>query len=100
LIDNAIKFTNDSGSVSVSCHHKNNAVFFEVNDTGIGISQDDLKKIYENIEKDIAPSDLLSNTTIGLLTVKKYVEAHNGKVMVSSIVGQGSTFSFNIPLDG
>jgi len=97
LIDNAVKFTGDRGSISINCYNKNNAIYFEVNDTGIGISQDDLKKIYKSMEENISSKYLLSNTTIGLLTVKKYVEAHNGKVMVSSIVGKGSTFSFNIP---
>jgi signal transduction histidine kinase len=97
FIDNAVKFTDDNGKVSISSYNKNNAIYFEVNDNGIGISQNDLKKIYTSMEENINSKDLLSNTTIGLLTVKKYVEAHNGKVMVSSIVGKGSTFSFNIP---
>ena len=99
LIDNAVKFTNDGGKISINCFNKNNAVFFEVNDNGIGISQDDLKKIYKNMEEEIDRNNLLSNTTIGLLTVKKYVEAHNGKVIVSSVVGKGSSFSFNIPYE-
>ena len=99
LIDNAIKFTDDNGTVSIDCYQKNDSIFFEVKDTGIGINRSDLQKIYQNMEEAPDDSDLETNPTIGLLTVKKYVEAHNGKVKVSSELGKGSTFSFHIPYD-
>lgn len=94
LINNAIKYTPDGGKVRVSCYPKNNSAFFEVADNGIGINEEDLKKVYQKLATDEMPTDMGS---IGLLTVKKYVEIHNGKVRVSSQAGKGAVFSFNIP---
>lgn len=95
LIDNAVKFTNDNGKVTVNCFNKNNEAHFEVTDTGIGIDKSDLQRLYSNLQ---AETNLIDATSkIGLLTVKKYVEAHRGKVIVSSVLGKGSTFSFTIP---
>jgi signal transduction histidine kinase len=97
LINNAIKFTNPKGKITINCYLKNNNAYFEVADTGIGIDQEGLQKIYENMAAENYTWGMGDNDTIGLLTVKKYVEAHNGKVMVSSMLNKGSTFSFNIP---
>ncbi|MPN14474.1 Alkaline phosphatase synthesis sensor protein PhoR [bioreactor metagenome] len=99
LINNAVKFTNNNGKISINCYPKNNSVIFEVADTGIGIDQEDLKKIYENMEASDCLAISNNNGTIGLLIVKKYIEAHNGNVLVSSVLGKGSTFSFNVPLN-
>ena len=96
LIDNAIKFTDENGKVTVNCFNKNNEVCFDIIDTGIGIDKSDLQKLYENLQSENAIF-VNETTKIGLLTVKKYVEAHDGKVIVSSILGKGSTFSFSIP---
>jgi signal transduction histidine kinase len=99
LINNAVKFTNDNGKINIDVYEKNDSVHFEVNDNGIGIDQADLQKLYRNLsENHDADVTIGPDSTIGLLTVKKYVEAHNGRVMVSSITNKGSTFSFNIPL--
>ncbi|MDR0927180.1 MAG: HAMP domain-containing histidine kinase [Ignavibacteria bacterium] len=98
LINNAVKFTHENGSVSISAFYKNKSLFFEVTDTGVGIDQAGLLKIYRNMDADRTMTRMSADDTIGLLTVKKYVEAHNGKVIVSSMLGKGSTFSFFIPL--
>jgi len=98
LINNAVKYTNENGKININVYQKENNVYFEIIDNGIGIKQDDLKKLYDNLSEDHDQDVIIGiNSTIGLLTVKKYVEAHHGKIIISSEINKGSTFSFNIP---
>jgi signal transduction histidine kinase len=100
LINNAIKFNNENGKVNINVYQKNNAVYFEVSDNGIGIDTNELDNIYKNLSDEYnSDVTISSNSTIGLLTIKKYVDAHNGRLTVSSNINQGSTFSFSIPFD-
>jgi len=98
LINNAIKFTNPNGNVKVNVYETNDKkVHFEVADDGIGIDVDKLQKIYKNFSAEHNLDVIVSpDSTVGLLIVKKYVEAHNSKVRVSSMINNGSTFSFDI----
>ena len=99
LINNAVKFTNNNGNINVNVYKNNdNKVHFEVVDDGIGMDADNLQRIYKNFSLDHNLDAMVSpNSTVGLLIVKKYVEAHNSKVNVSSMINNGSTFSFDIP---
>lgn len=98
LIDNAIKYTREKEVITISAREENSTVMIEVSDTGPGISEKDLPRIFERFYRiDKARSRELGGTGLGLSIVKHIVQAHNGGVSVRSVLGQGSTFSFSIP---
>jgi two-component system phosphate regulon sensor histidine kinase PhoR len=97
LLHNSIKFTSSGGSIRIGCVPDLDKMVFSVKDTGIGIPADDLPRIFERFYKtDRARSE--RGTGLGLAISRHIVEAHGGKIWVESIEGQGSTFSFTIPL--
>ena len=97
LLDNAIKFTPEGGSVRVSAQLVDGAVRVEVEDTGSGISPEKLPRIFERFYKgDRARGD--RGTGLGLAVVKHTVEAHGGTVSARSQEGHGSTFTFRLPV--
>jgi two-component system phosphate regulon sensor histidine kinase PhoR len=97
LLHNAIKFTPSGGHIGVSARLMPGAIVFSVHDTGIGIAEDDLPRIFERFFKaDRARSG--GGTGLGLAIARHLVEAHGGKIWVESTEGKGSTFSFSIPL--
>ena len=99
LLDNAIKYTEKSGVINISAHAAGNFLQIEVADTGIGISEKDLPRIFERFYRaDKGRSRELGGTGLGLSIVKHIVQAHGGQVWVRSVLGQGSTFSFTIPI--
>ncbi len=99
LLDNAIKYTPEGMSVTISAARKENVVQIDISDTGIGISEKDLPRIFERFYRvDKARSRELGGTGLGLSIVKHIVQAHNGQVWVQSTLGLGSTFSFTIPI--
>jgi len=101
LIGNAIKFTPENGSITVeaSCDKQEGLVRVAVVDTGVGISAEDLGKIfdkfYQSREKNQSE---IKGTGIGLAIVKEIVELHQGKVWVESEKGKGSRFIFTLPI--
>lgn len=98
LLDNAVKYTPQGGSITVAAFYKENIVQFDISDTGIGISGKDLPRIFERFYRvDKARSRELGGTGLGLSIVKHIVQAHTGQVWVQSTPGKGSTFSFTIP---
>jgi two-component system phosphate regulon sensor histidine kinase PhoR len=98
LLDNAVKYTADQGSIIVSAFKKDDFVQIEVKDTGIGIPEKDLARIFERFYRvDKARSRDLGGTGLGLSIVKHIVQAHKGEVWVASTQGKGSIFSFTIP---
>lgn len=105
LIGNAIKFT-DSGSVSVNVKiekrmpEKNKiAIYFDVSDTGIGISQEAQEKLFSPFaQADKTITRRFGGTGLGLTICKKLVEAMNGEIQIHSTEGKGSVFHFTIPL--
>ncbi|MCM8796204.1 MAG: ATP-binding protein, partial [Candidatus Omnitrophica bacterium] len=98
LLDNAIKYTPDGGKVSISIFTKDKFVQVDIADTGIGIPQESLSRIFERFYRvDKARSRELGGTGLGLSIVKHIVLAHGGQVWVKSEEGLGSTFSFTIP---
>jgi two-component system phosphate regulon sensor histidine kinase PhoR len=100
ILDNAIKYSSEGGSATISAKVVNNALQIDISDTGIGISEKDLPRIFERFYRvDKARSRELGGTGLGLSIVKHIVSAHGGQVWVKSELGFGSTFSFTIPLD-
>jgi len=99
LLDNAIKYSSEGGTATISAKVVDNALQFDISDTGIGISENDLPRIFERFYRvDKARSRELGGTGLGLSIVKHIVSSHGGQVWVKSELGYGSTFSFTIPL--
>ncbi len=99
LLDNAIKFNREGGSVSVSFAAEGAFLRVEVQDTGAGIPAPDLPRVFERFYRvDKARSRELGGTGLGLSIVKHIVEAHGGSVSVESVEGRGSSFRFTLPL--
>ena len=98
LLDNAVKYNERGGNVTVSAHDKGDLIEIGVSDTGSGIPAEDIPRIFERFYRvDKARSRELGGTGLGLSIVKHIVQAHGGDVTVSSVLGKGSTFSFTIP---
>ncbi len=98
LMSNALKFTPAGGTVKVRLWHTNTELMIEVADTGIGIPQDKLEKIFERFyQVDGSMSRPYGGVGLGLALVKEIVEAHGGQVSVQSQLGQGTTFRVTLP---
>jgi heavy metal sensor kinase len=92
LLDNAVKFTPGGGEVRVLVRHINNEINIKIKDTGVGISQEDLPRIWERLYRgDHSRSQ--KGLGLGLNLVKAIIEAHNGRVEVRTEPGKGSTFN-------
>jgi len=99
LISNALKFTPDGGSVSVRTSSDGEHVAVEVTDTGIGIALDDRPRLFERFFRSTAAAEqAIPGTGLGLAIVKAIVEAHRGRITVSSTEGYGTTFRVELPL--
>jgi signal transduction histidine kinase len=92
---NAIKFTPDGGRVTIRVSRARDAVEFSVVDTGPGIAAADLPRVFDRFWQ--ATKTARSGTGLGLAIAKGIVEAHGGRIGVTSVPGQGSTFCFSIP---
>jgi signal transduction histidine kinase len=95
LIGNAFKFTKPGGIVTVGAAATGGEVLFWVRDTGIGMSADDVPRVFDRFWQ--ARKGGRRGAGLGLPIVKGLVEAHGGRIWVESAVGQGSTFFFTIP---
>jgi heavy metal sensor kinase len=99
LIDNAVKYTPSEGRISVVLAASNGAAVTQVRDTGLGISSLDLPHIFERFYRaDASRSRESGGTGLGLSIAKWIAEAHEGKISVTSNVGEGSVFRVEIPL--
>ncbi len=98
LLDNAVKYTPDGGSIKITAFPKDKFIQVDVADTGAGIPDSDIARIFERFYRvDKARSRELGGTGLGLSIVKQIVHAHQGSVWVTSKVNGGSTFSFTLP---
>jgi PAS domain S-box-containing protein len=100
LLSNAVKFSKeDGGTITVAVKKIDNMIRFSVSDTGIGIENKNLNKLFQEFQQlDAGISRKYGGTGLGLVISKKLVELHGGKIAVESIYGEGSTFTFSIPL--
>jgi signal transduction histidine kinase len=98
LTGNALKFTRQ-GSVEISVEQQGDALLYRVADTGIGIPPEDLEGVFREFRQvDATITREFGGTGLGLSITKKFVEMHGGRIWVESQLGQGSTFSFTIPV--
>jgi len=99
LIDNAVKYSSDRKEVNIKTGSLNGFVFLEVSDKGIGIKEEDQKKIFDKFYR--VPTGSIHNvkgTGLGLSLVKHIVDAHNGKITVTSKSNEGSSFKILLPV--
>ena len=99
LLENAIKYTPDGGTVTVGGRQiEGNQVEIFVRDTGMGIPQEDLARLFERFYRvDKARSKALGGTGLGLAIVKHLTHSQGGDVRVESVLDKGSTFFFTLP---
>jgi signal transduction histidine kinase len=100
LTSNAIKFTPEKGSVTIEARNFGNSLQIRVKDTGVGISETDMDKLFQPF-KQLNPylTREHEGTGLGLALAKKFIEMHGGRIRVGSKIGEGSTFTFVIPFD-
>jgi signal transduction histidine kinase len=101
LIHNALKYSPQGGAIEVSLQPKEQEVLVSVRDHGIGIPAPDLPKLFQKfVRLKSAREKQIRGTGLGLYISRVIVEAHHGKIWAESEPGQGTTFSFVLPLDG
>jgi signal transduction histidine kinase len=99
LLSNAVKFTPEGGRVGLTATAAKDVITIAVSDTGMGIAPEDQAAILEEF-RQVGHEDARKQegTGLGLTLAKKFVELHGGQIWVRSHVGQGSTFSFTLPV--
>ncbi|MFA4958091.1 MAG: PAS domain S-box protein [Candidatus Methanoperedens sp.] len=100
LVSNAVKFSKDEGgTVTVKVNRIDDSVVFCVSDTGIGIKEEDMSKLFREFQQiDMGTSRKYGGTGLGLAITKRLVELHGGNISAKSRYGEGSTFTFTLPL--
>lgn len=99
LLSNAFKFTSEKGRITLSLREKSEFVYLSVSDTGAGISEEKLARIFDRFyQGDNSMERVYEGTGIGLSLVREYVDLFNGRVEVLSREGEGSVFTVVLPL--
>jgi signal transduction histidine kinase len=98
LLSNAIKFTPEGGRIEVAAVPKDGFVEVSVTDTGVGIAPEDQEKVFEEFRQVGTADKKVEGSGLGLTLCRKFVELHGGRIWVKSVLGQGSTFTFTIPV--
>jgi GAF domain-containing protein len=98
LLSNAIKFTPEGGRIEVRAEPRGGSVEVSVTDTGVGIAAEDQEAVFEEFRQVGTAAKKVEGTGLGLTLCRKFVELHGGRIWVESQVGEGSTFTFAIPV--
>ncbi|OQY44824.1 MAG: hypothetical protein B6242_11820 [Anaerolineaceae bacterium 4572_78] len=99
VIDNAINFTDSGGRVTVTAERKDNSIVIAVSDTGIGIAENELTKVFDKFYQIASHSTrIVGGSGLGLYLAQYIVHKHNGKFFVKSELDTGSTFYIQLPL--
>ncbi|MDJ0598897.1 MAG: ATP-binding protein [Crocosphaera sp.] len=98
LLNNALKFTSENGTVTLRVWRENNQVSLAVEDTGIGIKEEQIPLLFESFQQlETSRKRVYGGTGLGLALTKQLVELHGGTIEVESIINQGSTFTVRLP---
>ena len=101
LLSNAIKYTPDKGRVALRSRLEDNQVRFEVQDTGVGLSEEDCQRVFEKFYRVGKDKNMAAGTGLGLPLAKHIVEdVHGGSLSAESTLGEGSTFAVTLPSAG
>lgn len=98
LVSNAIKYSPNGGTVRVAVRRDAEGVALSVSDEGIGISAADLDHVFEPFRRTGASRETIPGVGLGLFVARRIVEAHGGRISVTSAIGAGSTFTVHLPL--
>lgn len=99
LLSNAVKFTNRGGRVSINAELRDGRVLVSVSDTGVGIAQEDVDRLFDKYEQARSRATRgEKGTGLGLYITRQLVELHGGRIEVKSELGRGSTFAFSLPV--
>ncbi|HET7465262.1 MAG TPA: ATP-binding protein [Candidatus Dormibacteraeota bacterium] len=99
LVNNAVKYSPEGGTVTISSRAEGGYALITVADTGLGIPPDEIAHVFERFRRvRSGAAQSIAGTGLGLTIVKQIVEMHGGKIWVESAVGHGSAFHFTIPL--
>ncbi len=98
LLGNAIKFSRTGGVITIAVKNNDDKIQITVSDTGIGIPPDKLDKVFDRFyQVDGSATRRYGGAGLGLAIVRRIVEAHGGRIWVESVLGQGSSFIFQLP---
>ncbi len=101
LIENAVKFVNEGGVISFSVREENGTAYIEVKNTGEGLADDELPKIFDRFYKtDTSRSQDKTGLGLGLSIARKIVHLHSGHIVVKSVKGEYTAFEVQIPVNG
>jgi len=101
LLTNAMKYSGKNRDIELRLRSENGEAVIEVSDRGVGMEPAELTRIFERFYRVSSPeNERISGTGLGLTLVQHIAEAHDGRVAVQSVPGEGSTFSLFLPLDG
>ena len=98
LLSNALKFTPKRGRIDVSAGVRDGVAEVSVTDTGVGIAPEDQEAVFEEFRQVGTADKKVEGTGLGLALSRKFIELHGGRIWVKSQVGQGSTFTFTLPM--
>lgn len=98
LLTNAIKYNRENGKVTVKAVQREDRIAVSVIDTGYGISEKNLPHIFEKFYRVADHEGFTQGTGLGLAVAKRIIEGHGGEISVESTVGEGTTFTFTVPI--
>jgi signal transduction histidine kinase len=99
LLSNAIKFSDPGSSVNVKVEKRESELLFQVSDHGMGIREEAMQHLFERFYQ-VEGEMVRGGTGLGLYISKQIIDAHGGHIWAESKFGEGSTFSFTLPLNG
>ncbi len=99
LMSNAVKYTGQGGEITIKLYHHNSYICIDVVDTGVGMSEEDIAKLFriDVDHRSIGKSRMEKGTGLGLILAKEFVTLHNGMIEVKSTEGEGTTFTICLP---
>ena len=98
LLSNALKFTPEGGKIDVRAAVNDGVAEISVTDTGVGIAPEEQEAVFEEFRQVGTAAKKVEGTGLGLTLCRKFVELHGGRIWVKSHAGQGSTFTFTLPV--